>query len=203
MISGSTNGCTGDSNINIAANSIVDLLEAKGLSWKSYNEAYPGNCYTGSSSGTYYRKHTPFLSFNNIRTNSARCAKVVNANQLAADEKAGTLANYIFFTPDINDDGHNTNVAYASNWLKNFIEPKLTNPLYANTLFHVTFDEDANDTPTNNIYSLFLGKGIVGAGKTDATTYTHYSALATIEQIFGLGNLGKSDATAIKIPVVC
>jgi hypothetical protein len=43
---------------------------------------------------------------------SLRCAKVVNAADplagLDADLAAGTLPQYSFYTPDINNDGHDT-----------------------------------------------------------------------------------------------
>ncbi|KAJ3347670.1 hypothetical protein HDU83_001891 [Entophlyctis luteolus] len=204
MTSGNTQSCIWDLNCDISAAGVADLLEAKGLTWKNYAEKYPGNCYTGSNTGTYYRKHTPFIMFNNIHNNATRCANVVEAGQLAADAAANKLPTYMFYTPDINNDGHDTSLAYASAWLQGFLEPKLTSPAYANTLFHIVFDESATQVfAPNHIYSLFIGKGIAGAGKVDATAYTHYSGLATVESIFGLGNLGTNDATATAIPYVC
>jgi hypothetical protein len=55
MVSGSTDGVFLDFDSTINRKSIVDLLDAKGISWKSYQQAYPGNCNTASSVGTYYR----------------------------------------------------------------------------------------------------------------------------------------------------
>ena len=55
MTSGSANGITSDSTTTINVQNVADLLEAKGLTWKSYQENWPGSCYTGTSSGTYYR----------------------------------------------------------------------------------------------------------------------------------------------------
>lgn len=57
ITSGSTNGITSDSSKTINVKNIVDLLEAKGLTWKSYQENWPGNCFTGtvSSDNLYYR----------------------------------------------------------------------------------------------------------------------------------------------------
>ncbi|KAI9348100.1 phosphoesterase [Obelidium mucronatum] len=202
MVAGSYYTCTSDSNCNLAKKNVADLLEAKGLTWKAYNEGIPSVCYTGTSSGKYYRKHNPLISFTNISGNSTRCARIVSSTQLATDEAAGTLPNYMFYTPDQNNDGHDTTIAYASNWLKGFLEPKLTKAVYANTLFHVVFDESKTSSP-NNIYSLFIGKGMQGAGLVDNTLYNHYSALRTIENIFGLGNMGQNDATATPIPFVC
>lgn len=42
MISGSTKGTKEDDESNINRKTIVDLLEAKGISWKTYQEDYPG-----------------------------------------------------------------------------------------------------------------------------------------------------------------
>ncbi|KAJ3291886.1 hypothetical protein HDU76_007219 [Blyttiomyces sp. JEL0837] len=204
MIAGDTLGVTGDGNVNLAGNSIVDLLEAKGFTWKTYQENYPGNCALGATyggSGAYARKHNPFISMTNIQNNPTRCANIVPDAQLDKDALGNNLPNYIFYTPNLKNDGHDTSVSYTSNWLKGFLEPKLTNPAYANTLFFVTFDESASFSP-NQIYGVLLGKGIVGAGQTDSNKYDHYSWLATQESIFQLGNLGKKDASATKIPVV-
>jgi hypothetical protein len=35
--------------------------------------------------GTYYRKHNPLISFNSIRNNATRCAKIVNADEFDTD----------------------------------------------------------------------------------------------------------------------
>jgi Phosphoesterase family len=57
MTSGAINGVTSDSSTTISVNNIADLLEANGLTWKSYQENWPGNCFTGtvSSDNLYYR----------------------------------------------------------------------------------------------------------------------------------------------------
>jgi hypothetical protein len=85
-------------------------MEAGGVSYKGYMEAYPGGCRADSSIGTYYRKHNPLISFNSVRNNATRCAKIVNATEFDTDLNAGTLPNWSYYTPDINNDGHNTNV---------------------------------------------------------------------------------------------
>jgi len=63
MTSGSGNGITSDTSKTINVQNVADLLEAKGLTWKSYQENWPGNCFTGTSSGPYFRSvlhhHSP------------------------------------------------------------------------------------------------------------------------------------------------
>ncbi|KAI9201878.1 phosphoesterase family-domain-containing protein [Polychytrium aggregatum] len=202
LIGGSTLGVTSDSTVNLAYTSLVDLLEAKFISWKTYQDAMPSACYTGSTSGTYARKHNPFISFNDVRTNSTRCAKIVPATQMAVDEANNAVPKYVFYTPDLNNDGHDTGVTYASNWLKGWLEPKLANPIYANTLFAITFDENAGITP-NQVYTLLIG-GPANAkkGTTDGTAYNHYSLLKSVEDTWSLGNLGRGDATATRFSLM-
>jgi acid phosphatase len=65
LVSGSIRGVTSDANVDLDQRHLGDLLEAKGLQWKVYAEGYPGGCYLGAHTGTYVRKHVPFLSFKN------------------------------------------------------------------------------------------------------------------------------------------
>jgi Phosphoesterase family len=57
MTSGAINGVWSDASKTIHVNNIADLLEEKGLTWKSHQEDWPGNCFTGaiSSDRLYYR----------------------------------------------------------------------------------------------------------------------------------------------------
>ena len=57
LISGSTQGVSGNQNINLSVKHLGDLLEEKGHDWATYAEGFPGNCFTGSSYGNYVRKH--------------------------------------------------------------------------------------------------------------------------------------------------
>ncbi|KAI8868676.1 phosphoesterase-domain-containing protein [Ramicandelaber brevisporus] len=192
---GSTGGVTSDSNYNISGKSIVDLLEAKGVSWKAYQEKYPGGCSKTSSSSTYRRKHNPFISYVNVQNNAAWCAKIVNSNQLSTDLANNAVPQFSFYTPDMNNDAHDTDIPYASNWLQGFLPSLLNDPnLSQDTAFVLTFDED-DKSQGNQIYTAILGKGVT-PGTTDDTQYTHYSLLRTIEDNFELGNLGRNDASA-------
>ncbi|CAG8739677.1 15553_t:CDS:2, partial [Racocetra fulgida] len=100
-IYGSTAGITDDSNHNIAGKNLVDLLEAKA-----------GNCYTGATAPSgqhlYARKHNPFISMDDIRTNSTRCAKIVPGTQLDTDINNNAVPQFVYYTPNQNNDGHDT-----------------------------------------------------------------------------------------------
>jgi len=196
QIAGSSLGCTSDSNIDLAQTCVTDLFEQSGVSWRAYEEDYPGKCFTGATSGTYARKHNPFMSFTSITKNATRCANIVPATQLDTDLKAGPIPSFVYYTPDLNNDAHDTTIAYASNWLKGFLEPKLTNNNFINrTVVFLTWDED-DLLEGNHIYSVLLGP-VVKVGYQDDTHYTHYSLTRTIEDNWGLPSLGRNDVSAV------
>ena len=198
MVGGSTFGITDDNNHTIDAQSIADLLEAKGKTWRAYAEGYPGtptSCFLGATKGKYARKHVPFLSFKNISTNTARCANVVNSNQLQSDIDHGTLADYSMFVPNLDDDGHDQDVNYASKWFKTAFASRLADPNFMrDLLLVVTFDEDDKHNG-NHIYTLLYGDPVT-TGAQSENHYDFYSLLRTIEDTWGLGTLGTADGTA-------
>jgi acid phosphatase len=203
MVGGDNFGVRDDRNHDVDATHLGDLLEAKGKNWKIYSEDYPtGSCFTGSNSRNYVRKHNPFISFNNVHQDSARCqAHIVSSDQLDSDLAAGKLPEYAMFVPGLKNDGHDTGVAFADRWFQATLGPKLADPRFMDgTLFVVTFDEnDAfNDTDHNKIYTLLFGAGVKPGVQSEAQ-YDHYSLLRLIEDALKLGTLGRKDQTAIRI----
>jgi len=189
---------TDDAPVDLAQRNLTDLLASGGVSWKTYQENYPGGCYTEaiSDGGLYARKHNPFISFDSIRANPSRCAKIVNASALQADIQAMSLPGVAFYVPNQANDGHDTGLAFASAWLKAFLEPKLADAAFMDgTLVIVTFDESGTFSNNHNqVYTVLLGPPVVPS--IDAHPYTHYDLLRSIEINFGLGSLGRRDAKA-------
>lgn len=94
------------------------------------------------------------------------------------------------------DDGHDTTVDFAGNWSRSFLTPLLNNTTFMNkTLVILTFDENETYTIKNNVWALLLGDVIPPSlrGTTDNTFYTHYSCLSTVQNNWGLYNLGRGD----------
>lgn len=199
LTAGSTAGVTSDKPYNLNVSHLGDLLEAKGRTWKVYAQAYPGNCYLGTQSGTYVRKHVPFLSYLNVQQNPQRCGNIVDDSGFSSDIAGGKLPDFSLFVPDIKNDGHDTGVAYASNWLNSYFAPLMKNPAFMkDMLLVITFDEDDKSTSTNHIYTALYGDSVTPGGVSNAA-YTHYSLLRTIEDAFGLGTLNQNDSTASPI----
>jgi len=195
MVAGSYFGISSNTQVNLQQKSIADLLEAKGLSWKNYAEDYPGNCYLGSTaaSGLYARKHVPFLSFQSIQNDATRCNYVVPASTFQNDWNSRKLPTYSFYTPNMDNDGHDTSVPFSAAWLQSFLDPLLADSVgMKGTLIHITYDEGVG---ANKIYNLFIGP-MIKVNQKITTTYDHYSVLKTIEYNFNLGSLGQQDSTA-------
>ena len=111
MIFGDVMSVTNSANYDIAGRNLVEQLEAHELSWKTYQENYPGNCCTKSFEGPemlYGRKHNPFISADSVRTNPQRCARIVDAAALDADIAADALPNFSFYAPNKWHNAHNS-----------------------------------------------------------------------------------------------
>ncbi|KAF9575758.1 hypothetical protein BGW38_008188, partial [Lunasporangiospora selenospora] len=225
-IGGDYYGLNNDRTVSIPANytTIVDLLEPKGLTWKTYQEDLPDTpCFKDTqSNGVYFRKHNPFVIHESISLNPDRCKNIVPSSQLYTDlanaqsssssnksAPATPMPNYMFYTPNMIHDGHNTTVADASLWLASFLPPLLGKPsssspsssapkpaLPPNTLVVISFDETDDYNIPNRVWTLLLGDVIPDQlrGTTDSTFYTHYSLLSTCSSNWDLPSLGRNDA---------
>jgi phosphoesterase family protein len=101
----------------------------------------------------------------------------------------------MFYSPNLDDDGHDTNLGTASTWLKNFLENWFPPDARAGTLIVVTFDEgEGIEKKTNHIYTVLLGD-MVKKGPVNER-YDHYDILRTIEANFGLQQLNAGDSKA-------
>jgi acid phosphatase len=190
---------------------IADLLGDG--QWKNYAENYP----TGSKPfqvvrrGRYARKHVPFASFRRIQNDPKAAANIVRVDPAAADNeftqdvKNHALPRYAFYSPNLDNDGHDPRnkpregLKKASHWLKDFLENKISpGDPRKGLLIIVTFDESLNRDKDNWIYTVFLGD-MVKPGEYSGY-YTHYNVLRTIEDNFHLDHdLGTGDLRARSI----
>ncbi len=195
---GISTDCNPSSSCHINAVNLADNLEARGLTWRGYFESMPAPC-TIVDSGLYRAHHDPFIYFDDIRNNSARCqAGVVPYTQLGTDlASAATTPNYVFVKPDNCNDMHDCSIATGDAWLSNNLPPILNSPACTvdRCLVVLTWDED-DGTQGNQVLTIFAGSGAKTGGITSANTYTHYSLLRTIESIFGLPTQTANDAAA-------
>ena len=195
----------GDAQLEIDAPTIIDGLEAKGLSWDVFAEDYPdisrapARCDFRRQSGLYARKHVPFLSFAEFRAHPAWCQHVRNLRWLSKD----SLAAYTFIAPNLKHDGHDAPLDSAVTWLTTFLKPILADSAFMQrTLVVVTFDEAANPlaevlfgNQPNRVYTVMLG-GMLSGHRSDRV-YSHLSLLRTVEDNFGLAHLEPANVVPI------
>jgi len=202
LIGGDTFGITDDcefSDCYIDAPSLLDLIEASGRTWKTYQDDMPEPCFTGDTI-RYVRKHNPFIFFDPIRTNTERCQQsIVPLTYLDDDIAANAIPNFVFITPDICYSAHDCTLDLADGWLKDQVE-KLYPPLDATGepyLIIVTWDEGQGDHSCYGLPELAGGRIAtllispqVKSNFLDTTPYSHYSILKTISAAWGLPYLG-------------
>jgi phospholipase C len=203
MIAGSTLNITNNSGIAVnhrSATNLVDLMRARNVSWKTYQESIPAPCYLDDGPrGLYVVRHNPFIYMTDITDNTTYCEEhVVSLDRLYEDLSSNLLPQYSFITPNTANDGHNTNVGYVDAWLSGFMPALLNSREFNSSIIIITHDEGSTDlNGGGHIATTIIGPpSIVIPGFKSDVYYDHYSLLATIETIFGLGNLGRNDANA-------
>lgn len=183
----------------INAPSLPDLIEASGRTWKTYQEDMPEPCYIGNK-GEYVQKHNPFVYFDAIRLDAARCERsVVPLTKLQTDIEAGTLPNFIFITPNLCNSAHDCSLDVADEWLGRTLS-QLVPALDAegsNYLVVLTWDEGQGDHSCCGLpekaggrIPVVLISPLVKNNFQDISPYTHYSLLKTIANAWGLPYLG-------------
>jgi hypothetical protein len=189
--------------------SIADLLELRGESWGEFAQSMPHPC-DATDAYPYMVKHNPFVFYQDIVTNVSRCdAHVVNFSAWNADVASGNIPNYAFITPNMLNDGHDTSTSYADAWLESWLQPLLSKPFAASTLFIVTYDEGATNegyTVGNttlgggNVFSVFVSPYTLHSGPY-APPVSHYNVMTTTEWLLGIGSLGNNDSVVTFPPM--
>jgi hypothetical protein len=225
-----------------AVPTIASELQGAGLSWRDYNQsmgADPGreaaqcghpalghldNTQSATASDQYATRHDPFVYFHGIIDDAALCdSHVVALDQLPGDlASAARTPNYVFITPDLCSDGHDSSCAdharpggFAgiNQFLQTWVPMITDSPAFQqNGLLIVTFDEAATTDassccgevpgPGSPLPGLLGGGGgdtgavllspYIAPGTVSTVAYDHFSMLRSIEDIFGLSPLGEA-----------
>jgi hypothetical protein len=177
---------------------LVTQLEAAGISWTSYQEGITGLDCPLVDEGKYAPKHNPMIFFDDVTNandpRSARCiAHVRPLEELVSALRDGSVARYVFITPDLCHDMHDATgcassdpVRNGDDWLRLNVPEILGSQAYqgGGALF-ITWDEsEGGDKP---IGMVVLSEFAKANGYTNTVQYTHGSTLRTVQEIFGVG----------------
>ncbi|MEY9846631.1 alkaline phosphatase family protein [Streptacidiphilus sp. MAP5-3] len=158
-----------------------------GYTFKGYSEGLPKTGSTTCTSGSYARKHAPWVNFSNVPT-----ADSVPYSSFPASSDYASLPALSFVIPNLDDDMHDGTVAQGDTWLQNNLSSYATWAKANNSLLVVTWDED-DYTENNQIPTIFYGADVVAGNYSE--TINHYNLLSTLEQIYGVAPTGNA-ATA-------
>lgn len=183
---------------------LATYLEAVSVSWKAYEEGIDGKTCPVVDTGSYAVRHDPFVYFDDIATDEARCtAHVRPYAELGRDLEAGTVARYNFITPDLCNSGHDSCAPYRDQvrqsdaWLERELPTIMASHAYQDGgAIFITWDESAvGDHPIGMIVvSPFAKIGYAGS-----LPYSHASTLRTVEETLGLTPLLRGAATVASL----
>src|SRR5947209_7288456 len=151
---------------------IASQLDARGLSWRDYNEdmgadpqrepaecGHPAlntldNAQKATATDQYATRHNPFVYFHSIIDDTTLCdTHVVNFAQLPQDlSTVASTASYTFITPNLCNDGHDApcangnpgGLAQINTFLRQWVPLITKSPAFRqNGLLIITFDEAA------------------------------------------------------------
>jgi phospholipase C len=201
----------------VSAPNLMDQVEASGRTWRAYFQDMPHPCFV-MDTAIYVQKHNPFMYFDSIRLDATRCDRsVVPFPQLETDLAVGTLPDFVYIMPnscvstdDIYSDP-DCNLSLADGWLggvmgmlRDYLDPRAATEPY---LIVLTWDEGQGSHSCCGLPAQAGGRvptvlisPLAKNGFQDATPYTHYSLLKTIESAWGLAYLGHAaDENAVLI----
>jgi phosphatidylinositol-3-phosphatase len=188
---------TDDSSTTVwTVDNIVRRMLSSGVTFRIYAEGITQG-YVGGDTGLYLIRHNPFAMLSDV-ANSPQVASecIWPFTQFASDLAAGTLPEFSFIVPDIDDDAHNGTPQQADTWLQtNVVTPLSGSSAFASGgdgILIVDFDE-AQDSDTTNgggrVASAFWGPNVKsGYTQTSSTVYQHQSMLLTVMDALRLSN---------------
>ena len=205
-----TNPIVGDSFSGpVTDNNIVRALTGAGKTWKGYMESLPSTGYTGADVYPYVKRHNPFAYLSDVLNSSAQAANIVSFSQITSDLSGNALPSYAFIVPNVENDAHDCptggsacldsdKLMAADNWLRSHIDPLITNPALANSVFFITFDEGLDIDVIHGggqVATVIVGAHVKPAFQS-MVTYQHENLLRTVLDLLKVNSLPGASASA-------
>ncbi len=184
MTGGQTFGVTDDNppaSHKIAAQSIFGQV---GSGWRSYQESMAVPCQKYQKGTLYAPKHNPAVYY----TSLAGCA----TRDLPLPAAPSFDAAFTLVTPNLRDDMHDGTIQQGDQWMSTFVPKVLASSQYRTGTLALFVVWDENDGPNhkagNQVPCIVVAPSVTPGTKV-ATSYDHYSMLATWEDLLGLPRL--------------
>ena len=183
LTSGSTWGVQDDSYRVLPTQDLGTQLTNANVSWRAYMEGMTDEgCL--DSPVPYDPGHNPFAFY------GGECPSNVVPFDSFATDLAGATPRFVWITPDRCHDTHDCSVATGDRWLSQVV-PQITRSQAwkSNGVLFITWDED-DSSSDNRVLTLVIEPG--KSHKTSSRAYDHYSLLASVEDLLGVGRLGQA-----------
>jgi phosphatidylinositol-3-phosphatase len=177
----------------------------QGETWKAYQESMPSGC-AKSNSGEYTVRHNPPAYYTSL---SGCASHDVPYTQLRTDLARDALPAFSFITPNLIHDMHDGTIAQGDAWLAANLPVILGSGPYraGTTAVFINWDEGAGgypvedcDNTTSADASCRVATIVISpstpAGARSGAFFSHYSLLATTEQLLGLPKLASASSSA-------
>lgn len=185
LTSGSTDQVTDDADPSAHRLGVPSIFSQLHGAWRALEEAMPVRC-DRVSAGEYAAKHDPAVYYVNL---GAACEKDVVPLSYPLD----LSARFTFITPDLCNDMHDCSIATGDAWLSRIVGDVVASPQYRSgtTALFIVWDESESAGP--NRVAAYVVAPSVPAGLRVAAPLTHYSLLATAEDLLGLPRLANAE----------
>jgi hypothetical protein len=185
LFSGSTHGITDDSCPHtFATPNLASELAAAKYSFAGYSEGLPEPGFTGCSSGSYARKHSPWVNFANVPASA-------NLPFTGFPTNYASLPTVSFVIPDLEHDMHDGTIGQADQWLSGHLGGYTAWAPKHRSLLILTVDED--DYGGDNRIATVIAGAFVRPGRY-SERIDHYRLLGTLTDAYHLAPLGRGSA---------
>lgn len=183
LTSGSTWGVRDDGYYSLPDRDLGTQLTDANVSWRAYMEGLTSQgCLR--SPVPYDPGHDPFAYY------GGQCpANVVPLTDLASD-LSGSTPRFVWISPDMCHDTHSCQLSVGDSWLRLEVGEIMQSQAWkSGGVLFITWDED-DGSQDNQVLTLVASPGV--SHRVSRHVYTHYSLLATIEDLLGVGRLGQA-----------
>jgi hypothetical protein len=199
---------------NETQTSIADLTGEAGLTWGEYDQSMPWPCDANISvvpDQLYTPGHSPFIRYQDVAGNYATCrTHILPLTDFYPNATAGAIPNYLWITPNNDNDSHNDNVSVGDAWLRTFVSGVENDSWFNSTALFITYDEGSTVTGHLNYEPFGVGGGQIYTavvspfakkGYSSPIPYDTYDLLTTTEWLLGLGSTGHNDSWSVYPPM--
>ena len=196
---------TDDSSTTVwNVDNLARRMLTSGVSLKIYAEGITHG-YLGGNTGLYLIRHNPFAMLSDVADNPQVANQCIwPFTQFAADLASGTLPDFSYIVPNVDDDAHNGTPQQADAWLQTKVIAALSNSSAfasgGDGILIVDFDEAADSDTTyvgGHVAAIFWGPSVrVDFTQTSTTIYQHPSMLRTVMETLGLSDPPGAAASA-------